>query len=111
MTKILAWSPSSLDTFVSCPRQYHETKVLKRFKSEQGPEQIWGEKVHKHFEERQAHRKPLPEDLEEHEPFMQRLENKPGHFFTEQKVALDNKLVPCAFFDKACFFRGVIDYL
>src|SRR5215831_5609057 len=107
MTKIIPWSPSSLDTFVNCPHQYHQTKVLKLFKAEQGDEQIWGEYVHKKFAERQDHRLALPQDLVGHEPFMAKIEAKPGHFFCELKVALDTKLRPCHFFDKECFFRGV----
>jgi hypothetical protein len=111
MTKIIPWSPSSLDTFCNCPHQFHQTKVLKLFKSEQGEEQIWGDYVHKKFAERQANRLALPDDLQDHETFMAKLEALPGWFFTELKVALDTKLTPCNFFNKECFFRGIIDYM
>lgn len=110
MTKPIPWSPSSLDTFVNCPHQYHETKVLKHFKSEQGEEQLWGEYVHKKFQERQDHRLALPMDLQDHEDYMKKLEAHPGHFACEKKVALDVKAHPCHFFDKEVFGRGVIDY-
>lgn len=108
--KILAWSPSSIDQFANCPRQFVETRVHKNFKSEQTQDQIWGEKVHKHFEERMAHRTSLPKDLKDHEMYMIHLEELPGHFFTEQKIAFDLKMKPCGFFDRDVWCRGVIDY-
>jgi PD-(D/E)XK nuclease superfamily protein len=111
MTKIIPWSPSGLDTFVSCPHQFHEVRILRNFQQEQSEEQHWGEHVHKKFQERQEQRLGLPQDLQMHEPFMRRLEEISGHFKTEQWMALDTKFKPCHQFDKECFFRGICDYV
>lgn len=110
--KPLAWSFTSLEQFVSCPRQFHEQRVLKRVKPIQGEEAKWGEHVHKVFETYQREMgSTLPADLQEHLPFMRRLADKPGRPLLEQKIALDRELKPCGFFDPDVWFRGVIDFM
>lgn len=106
----LPWSFSSLEDFTNCPRSYHAKRVIKTVKEVQGDEAKWGEIVHKVFEDRQSSSTPLPPELVEHEPFMQRLEDRPGILFTEQKIALDKKLKPCAFFAQDVWFRGIVDF-
>jgi len=108
--KPLPWSFTALDDFRTCPRQYYEKRVLKRFKEEKSEQQIWGEQVHKAFELRQRDRVPLPAHLQEHEEFMQRLEKKPGRLAVELKIGLNKQAQPCLFFDPEVWFRGVIDY-
>ena len=104
------WSYTSLSDFVTCPRAFHAKRIAKTVVETRSEQMIWGEQVHKHFEDRQAVGTPLPPELAAHEPFMLRLEEKPGTMFTEQKVALDLKLKPCHFFDRDVWYRGVIDY-
>ena len=108
--KPIPWSHSSLEDFVNCPRSYHAKRIAKTVKQVQGEEAKWGEYVHKQFEDRQGTQVPLPPELVEHEPFMLKLEAMPGNFFTEQKIALDRKLVPCSFFSTGVWFRGIVDY-
>lgn len=108
--KPLPWSYSALDDFVNCPRSYYEKRVAKSVKEERSEQIIWGEQVHKHFENRQKDGTPLPFDLREHEPFMQRLEKMPGVSHTERKIALNKRMEPCGFFENDVWFRGVIDY-
>ncbi len=107
--KPLPWSHSSLDTFKNCPRQYHAKYVLKSVKDEQSDAIIWGNKVHKAFEDRLAVGTPLPKEMQVHETFMRQLEVMPGVLNTEQKIALDVNMKPCNFFDREVWFRGVID--
>jgi len=71
---------------------------------------IWGEHVHKAFEDRMADGVVLPPDLRVHEPILQTLEQLPGEQFTERKIALNRRLEPCGFFANDVWFRGVIDY-
>lgn len=111
MVDILPWSHTALSDFKNCPWSFHETRVTKRIKREQGEEAAWGEYVHKKFEFRQATKESLPPELVEHEPFMQRLEALPGtKMYVEQKVALNKRAQPCGFFDKDVWWRGVIDW-
>jgi hypothetical protein len=107
--KPLPWSYTSLEDFVNCPRAYYEKRVAKSVKEEKTEAIIWGEVVHKAFEERQRDGKPLPENLDDHEPFMLKLTTTPGELTTERKVALNKQMQPCGFFDADVWFRGVID--
>lgn len=108
--KPLPWSPSSLDKFSTCPRQFYEQNVLKKYKQEKTTEIIWGEKVHKDLELRIKDKKELPTEIKFLEPYMQELEADVGTIYTEQKIALDTKLEPCSSFAVNVWFRGVIDF-
>ncbi len=108
----LPWSPSGLEDFVNCPKAYCEKKVRKTIVEEQTEQQIWGTWVHKQFEERLANGVVLPAELAVHEPYLKRLEDKPGHFFCEIKGGLDKKGGTCSWDHKANLWaRLVIDYL
>ena len=108
--KPVPWSYSALSTFINCPRQFEALRVTKTVKDSQGEAQVWGEWVHKQFENRQRDGTPLPPELAGHEAYMQRLEAMPGTALCEQKVALNHNVVPCGFFDPDVWNRGVIDY-
>lgn len=106
------WSHSSLEDFVNCPRAFYEKRIAKSVPEEPPTEQqLWGLYVHKAFEERQRDKKPLPEDLEEHEDYMKHIESKPGRFKVELKVGLTKKLEPCEFFAPDVWHRQIIDYV
>jgi hypothetical protein len=107
----LPWSPSALEQFVNCPRQFHEVRILKSVKDEPGEQQLWGIKMHEAFEKRQRDKEPLPEELAMHEPYMRRIESWSVRRFTEQKVALDRHGRPCSFFSSSVWWRGIIDFM
>jgi len=109
--KPIPWSYTGLDRFVTCPRQFEAMNVLKTVKDVKGEQQLWGEYVHKKFEERQRDGWELPPELAEHEPYMHKLACLPGRHFTEQKVALSRNLTPCGFFDDNVWNRGVLDFV
>lgn len=106
-----AWSFSSLDKFVNCPRQFHAVKVAKTVVEPETEQMRWGTWMHKQFEDRQKFGRPLPADIMKHETFMLMLLNLPGTFETEQKVALDRRGMPTTFFAKDVWWRGIIDYV
>ena len=111
MVKPLPWSHSGLEDFKNCPKAFHEKRVTKVVTDVKGEEQLWGINVHKSFEDRQATRTALPLDLAVHEKYMLKMEAWEGHFFTEQKIALDRKAQPCHYFAPDVWYRGVTDYL
>lgn len=112
--KAKAWSFTGLEQFDNCPRQYDEVRNLKKYPYEADTaEAKWGRYVHKAFEDRQAIKLELPEELKHHEPFMRRMEmwGEDLPFYTEQQCALDRDLKPCS--SQAwdiVWWRGVIDY-
>jgi hypothetical protein len=111
--KPLPWSPSALDTFKNCPEQYHHRYVLKDLPPEErSAEQVYGERVHEAFADRQRpKRAKLPSDLAAHEPFMQVLAAQAGNAYIEHKAALAKNLETCEWGDKNVWCRMIIDYL
>ncbi len=105
-----AFSFSSLDTFLSCPRKYKFVTVDKLYDDPPGEQQLWGTKVHKHFEDYIKRDTPLPAELAEHADYMAKLKHRPGVIHAERKVALNIKCQPTAYFAKDVWWRGVIDY-
>lgn len=110
MTTPKPWSHTALDDFVNCPRAYYEKRIAKSVTEPETPEMIWGTRVHKAFELRQLKGTKLPEELEEHEPFMKQLKALPGLMWAEQKVGLNRQAETCEFFAKDVWCRLVIDY-
>lgn len=108
--KPLPWSHTSLSDFVNCPRAFYEKRVAKSVKEERSEAMIWGERVHKAFEDRLKLGVVLPPELEEHEPYLKRLQQRPGTSATEEKIALSKTLRPCSFFASDVWFRGIIDF-
>jgi PD-(D/E)XK nuclease superfamily len=107
----LPWSFTSYEDFVNCPRSFHAKRVAKTVKTVETEEMVWGNYVHKQFENWQSiSGYKLPDTLAEHEPFMKELLSWPGVHKTELKYALDRALIPCGFFDKTVWHRGVIDW-
>lgn len=104
------WSHSALDDFKNCPRAFYEKKVAKSVVETKGEATLWGEKVHKHFEDYLGDGLALPPELECHEPFLQRLLALPGQRSVEQKIALNRAGQPCEFFADDVWYRGVIDF-
>ena len=108
----LPWSHSSLSTFVNCPRQYYEVKVIKSVKDEPGEAALWGDYVHKEFEKSLlAYGAPLPNDLRQFQPYIDRLAGMSGKQMIELKLGLNAAKQPCDFLADDVWTRGIIDYL
>lgn len=110
MTTPLPWSHTSLDDFVNCPRSFYRKRVIRDVKDEGGEHLVWGNKVHKAFEDYVKDHIPLPDMLEQHKNFLDMLRRRGDVRHTERKIALNLKGQPCGFFDKDVWFRGVIDF-
>lgn len=111
--KPAAWSHSALESFENCPRQYHETKVVKpsRYPFVDTVETQWGRKVHKDFENFLLYGAPLPADLAMHADFLRDFKAQPGELAGEERIALDVNLKECAYFSKTqqVWYRGQVD--
>lgn len=105
------WSHSALEAFKNCPRAFHATRVEKSVVETKGEATIWGEQVHKHFEDRMRDGVVLPDALAMHEDYLTRLQELPGQAYIEQKIALNTCAQPCEFFADDVWYRGVIDYM
>jgi hypothetical protein len=105
----MPWSHSRLEDFKNCPRAFYEKQVAKSVIETKGEATIWGEVVHKHFEDRLVDGVVLPPELQCHESFLARLQALPGTMSVEARIALNRSGQPCEFFGDNVWFRGVID--
>jgi hypothetical protein len=111
MPKPLPWSHSSLTSFVNCPKQYYEVKVIKRVKDVEGEAAQWGNRVHEAFELYLRDGVALDEELEQYRGYLDAIKSVRGELFVEQELALNTKLQPCDFYSSDTWVRGICDVL
>lgn len=109
MPKPFAWSYSALNAFETCPRQFQETRLLKRWPQPPSEAQTYGKLCHSYIEDRINAGKPLPVFLRHVEPIVARLEQSKGEVQAEYKYALDAQFQPVEFFAPTAWVRAVGD--
>lgn len=107
----LAHSYSAIKQFENCPKQYHEVRILKRFKREDTQATIYGTEVHKAIELFLTAHKPLPPQYEHYQRFVEPIDKLVGELKCEHKMGIKADFSPCDFFDKEVWFRGIPDVL
>lgn len=107
----LSHSYSAIKQFDNCPKQYHEMRVLKKYKSADTEATMYGTLVHKHMEEYIRDKTELPESLSDYHKFVEPVIRIPGDVYVEHKLGLTADFKPCGFFDKDVWFRGIPDFL
>lgn len=113
-TKPPAWSYSSLTLYDLCPKKYYHTRVAKDIKEPQTEAILYGNELHKAAELHIKDDAPLPGKFKFMQSYMDKVKAIPGNKLTEHKLGLriDNgKIVPCGFFDREVWYRGVIDLI
>tara|TARA_B100001093_G_scaffold271736_1_gene259706 strand:+ start:9366 stop:10028 length:663 start_codon:yes stop_codon:yes gene_type:complete len=111
MDKLVSWSFSSLKDFTKCPRKYHETKVLRNYKTSETQAIIYGKEVHTACELYIEKGTELPERFSQFDSMMKALNNIDGTKLTEYQFALDKDRKPCGFESKDMWVRGIVDLL
>lgn len=106
---IPAWTYSQLDKFETCPRQFYHVRVKRDIVEPPTEHTIWGEKVHTAFENRIKDDTPLPEGMQQWEPFATKLANMPGEKKCEEQMAVDKNFQPAPW--KSAWTRGIADLL
>lgn len=107
----LAFSYSAIKDFQNCPRKYHETRILKRFKQGDSEATLYGTAVHKAFELYIQDGTPLPPEFAQYQRFVEPLTKIQGEIKCELKLGITADFKPCDFFAKDVWFRGLPDYL
>lgn len=113
MANTRAWSLSALNNFETCPRKYHETAVLKRFKEPEGEALVWGNRVHKAFEDYYRNGKPFPKGMERYKQIADRFLGAIDWDVVEaeRKFAMNRNLDETAYFARDVWVRGLADVL
>lgn len=110
----MKWTWSAYEEYGTCPKQFHERRILKNF-SGQGENQSAeeGRVTHKALED--AVQSPsgsyIPPEFKKLETLIEALRNAAGEKHCEYKLALTSALKPCDFWDEQYWVRVVIDYL
>jgi hypothetical protein len=109
-----AWSYSSITLFDQCPKKYYHLRVAKDIKEPDSEAMMYGKDVHTAAENFMRDGTPVPEKYAFMRPMLEKLQAIPGDKHCELKMGLkkvDGRLMPCGFFDKEVWFRGVADLL
>ena len=104
---MMTQSPTSLQTFLTCPKQYHAKYIAKEVKFEQNDHATFGDLVHKSIENYLKQNEPLPSILHPLQPTL----DKMGQvlFGAETKLAIDKQGKAVDFFDKSAYQRCIVD--
>lgn len=114
MSKVPAWSYSSISLFDQCPKKYFHLRVAKDIKEPESEAMLYGSAVHKAAEEYVRDGTPVPEKFAFILPMLDKLKSIPGQKHCEIKMGLkrvDGRLLPCGFFDKDVWYRGIADLI
>ena len=111
---IPAWSYSSIKTFDQCPKKYFHLRIKKDYKDEDSTATIYGTELHKAAEDFIASDTPVPARFAYIQPTLEALKKIDGERCCEIKLGVakrDGKFVPCDFFAKDVWWRGIADLL
>lgn len=101
-------SYSALKQFDTCPRQYHEVRVLKKYLSPDTTATIWGKQVHEAAEHFVRDGKPFTIAFPG-QNVVESLAKIPGEKHCELEMAVNDKLEPVDFNDPSAVLRGIAD--
>lgn len=107
----IKWSFSGLKDFTSCPRQYNEVKIHKRFTKKVTEQMNYGTVVHKALEDYVRDGTPLAKNYERYRVMVDPLLEIEGTRHPELKMALREDKTPCDFDDPDYWVRGIVDFL
>lgn len=107
-----AWSYSSINQFITCPKLYEASRVTKTLPYTETDVIKYGKDLHSAAELYISQGTPLPKPFEFIKSYLDMLNNIKGTKHCELKLGLairDGKFVACDFFATDVYFRGVAD--
>jgi hypothetical protein len=102
-------SYSGIKAYETCPRQFHDTKVVKLYPREETEATIYGTLLHEQAELFIKEGRPLDDSFKFLQPVVDKLAAMPGRKFPEYEMALTERLEPCAFDSPDYWVRGIAD--
>jgi hypothetical protein len=106
-----AWSFSALNNFLTCPKKYYHTSVIKDVREPESDAIRHGHHIHAAFERRIRDRDALPLGTRQYEPILASLAALSGEIRVEVKLAIDENFAPCEWFAKTTWARAVLDFI
>jgi len=102
-------SYSSLKNFETCPRQYHEIRVLKKHPYVESDAQRYGNRLHKAAELYVKDDAALTDEFAFIKPLIDSLIRKEGQKLAEQELCVSPRLEPRGWWDADGFLRAKVD--
>lgn len=113
MIKRFSWSYSKLKNYDTCPRKYNEIDLKKNplfvEPVEPGGPLDWGNRVHQAMKAALEGRAPLPPEMVDYQPWVDRVLAGPGKLFVEQKYAITKDFKATQWFAPNVWFRAIGD--
>jgi len=110
-----AWSYSSITLFEQCPKKYYHLRVAKDIKEPESEAMNYGKDLHLAAEEHIRDGKPLPEKYAFIQEMLDKLKAIDGEKLCEFKLGVkltkEGHILPCDFFDKDVWWRGIADLI
>jgi hypothetical protein len=108
---IKSWSHSAIKDFESCPRKYHEVRVLKKYPFEETDQSIYGTNLHKAIEDYIERGICLPHEFIFVRDVVDAVIHRSGEKMAEVKMAFDSHLAAVDWFDPTVWVRGIADLI
>lgn len=102
-----AWTFSSLEKYQTCPKQYYHIRVIRDVKEPPSEHTVWGEKVHTALENYIKNGDPLPDEMQNWVPFMEKVSKLKGKKLTEERFSVDANFQACDW--DSAWSRGIVD--
>lgn len=107
----ITWSYSGQKTFSQCPKQYHEVKVLKRFRSKDSTATIYGKQVHEALEAYMKGEAAIPPAYAKFEPIASKVNELAGDRYIEHPMGITVDGRACDFDAPDVWWHGIPDVL
>lgn len=101
------WTYSALTAYESCPKRFYHTRVARDFVDAPNEANLWGNRVHKAFEDRINSGTPLQAEYAHWEPMAAKIAALPGTKHPEMKFAVDDAYKKSEW--KGSWSRGIAD--
>jgi hypothetical protein len=109
LTKIPAWSYSSIKLFDQCPKKYYHLRVVRDVKDPPTDAIMYGKSFHEAAELYIKEGKPIPPQFSFAKNALDNLKQLEGEKLCEYEMGLTASLEPCGFKDPNVWWRGVAD--
>jgi len=103
------WSFSKYKAFSTCPEQFYNERVLRRYPQEETEAMRYGTRFHEAAELYIGNGDALPKPFEFAKAALDRLIAMPGEKLVEQKMGVTADLEPCEFDASNVWWRGIAD--
>ena len=109
MTKKYRHSPSSINCFKTCPKQFQEKYLCGNYRDYSSPATQRGNLIHKNIENFLINNEELLVEIQHLNPFLDKIKSGSGEILVEQKLAIDKSGKSCNYKSPDAYLRSISD--